>query len=280
MHRAFFAVLLLIAGAGAFALRAGASEQYASTRQYDPRLYLPSAKALPWLSLGHREAFADVLWAKTLVYYGEELGERGSLSFANAYVEAMTTLDPYFRAAYLWAGTTAIYRTTEITGDDVRSAIAWLERACEVFPNDGKLAWELGAAWAFELSQYLPTRAERDEALRQALPHFQKAVRLGEGPAWMSLTNVSYMLRIGEREQAVKHLEEMYSSVRDDETREQIRLQLERLRGEAFTEAFRAANRQLEDDRKRDYPYIDSGLYMLLGPRSVDLNRWLRPSTE
>jgi len=270
--------VLLIAGVGSAFLRGPAMNSYLAGERYEDIYYLPPPSWLRVFSLGHEEALADLIWMRALVYFGEELGERGEVAHVFDYGDAIVTLDPYFAAAYRWVGSAAIYRTGNVTARDAERAIAFLERGVRRLPDDGELLWELGATLSYELPPLLDDPAAKRAAKQRGIPYLEAAARRGGGPPWLVLTNASQLERLGRTEQAIRHLEEMYATVRDEDTRAEIRAHLGRLRSAAYAEAFAAAQRDLDARRWRDAPYLSPTLYLLIEPRPApdERARWLR----
>ncbi len=44
--------------------------------------FLPNGKALAWMSLGHRETMADILWIRSILYYGRRVADPDNPYFA------------------------------------------------------------------------------------------------------------------------------------------------------------------------------------------------------
>ena len=251
-------------------LRARAVHHFAATQTYEDVYYLPPARWLPVLSLGWDEALASVVWLRALVYFGEELNQRGRARYVFDYADAILTLDPFFLRAYRWVGTTGMYRPAEagVSVDDIRQATSYLERATNLFPDDGKLAWETGASLAYELAPLIEDVSERERIRGRGIEYMMTAARLGAAPEWQVFTNATQLRRLGQTDRAIRHLEEMYDLVDDSATRAQIELELQRLRSAAEAEALREAHEQLERQRLRDFPYLQPTLYLLVGPRT------------
>ena len=258
--------LLILAVGGASLLRADAMRGYLAGETYEDIYYLPPPTWLRVFSLGHEEALADLVWMRALVYFGQELTNRGDVSHVFDYGNAIVTLDPHFPAAYRWVGTSALYRTGEITARDGQRAVAFLERGVRQYPDDAEMLWQLGATLSYELPPLLADDAAKREAKRRGIPYLEAAARRGGGPPWLVLTNASQLERLGRTEQAIRHLEEMYATVRDDDTRQQIALHLARLRSAAYAEAFEAAQRDLDARRWRDAAYLAPTLFLLTEP--------------
>ena len=262
-----FALLLVLVGAYTGRLREQAMGHYLSTQRYEDVYYLPPPAWLRLFSLGYREALADLIWMKALIYFGEELYHRGEVKNLYAYTDAILALDEHFVAVYHWVASCALYRTGEITVDDARRAIAYLERGVRLFPDDGTLAWDLGATYRFELVPLLIDREARDEARRRGVEHLQTAALRGAGPPWLVFTNATQLEKLGQTEQAIHHLEEAYQSIFDPQLRQDIESRLRALRSTAHAEALRHAVVDFEQERQKHFPYLSGILYWLVGAR-------------
>lgn len=263
-------VILVLLAAAASALRLTVRERHLAVQAYEDVYYLPPPGWLPLVSLGYREALADLIWCRSLVYFGEEVVHRGTVRYVFDYTEAMLELDPEFLAVYRWVATAALYGDTELEVREVRRAVSIMERGLERFPDDGALAWDIGATLAFELPPLLDDPADDEDARREAAPYLMLATRLGAAPPWMALTNASMLRRLGEAETAARHLEEMYAVTRDEATREEILGAIAALRSQIHAAGVAEAARDEAEDRERDYPYVDPGLFPLIRARDED----------
>lgn len=252
------AAALLAAG-----LRFVAHEQATAAVTYEDVYYLPPPAWLRVLSLGQREALADLLWCRSLVYMGDEYANRGELRFVFGYTESMLELDPDFQAVYTWVGTAGVYHPAGTDAEDVQQAVRILERGRERFPDDGQLAWITGATLAFELPPLLP-EAERPDARLRGLEHLMDAARLGAAPEWLVLSNSSMLSSLGRAEMAASFLEEMYASISDDRVRAEIAERIADVRSEAYGNAFVEASDAMELERSRRFPYVAPSLYFLI----------------
>ncbi|MBX3270071.1 MAG: hypothetical protein KF729_07405 [Sandaracinaceae bacterium] len=249
------------------ALRARAHVSWRETQAYEGGYYLPPREWLPALSLGWREALADLVWMRALIYYGDEMHHGGDVRFAYEYAEAIEALDPDFVAVYRWVGMAGLYRPTAITADDVERAVTIMQRGAERHPLDGQLAWDLGAVLVFELPPLLEDTEAADAARARGVPFLVRASRLGAAPEWASLSNAALLARIGRTDQAARLLEDLYAHTDDLATRERIAMRIRQMRDEAQAEAFLARMEELEQERRRAFPYTPAGLYLLIGPR-------------
>lgn len=238
---------------------------FLDTQTYEDVYYLPSPANLRLMSLGHREGLADIVWMRALVYLGQEFQARGDLENVFRYTDSILTLDPEFRAAYEWIATAALYRPTEIDAEEAKRVIPYLREAAARFPDDGEMAWLVGATMVYDLAPMLSH--EDAEAVRsEGNVHLQTAARLGGGPDWLVLSNLSQLRRVGEIEQMVRHLEEMLPIVDDPEIREELLIRLREARGASEVEATRAALEAREASWKRDRPWLPFDFYVLTAP--------------
>lgn len=270
-------VALLVLALASDQLRASSHARHLSGQRYEDTYYLPPPAWLPVFSIGWDEALADFIWMSALINFGDELQHGGGARHVFDYTEAMLALDPQFRAAYRWIGTAGLYRVEAVTPEDIERSVAIMQRGARIFPEDGELAWDIGAALTFELAPLLEDEEAQNHARERGLPYLMTAVRLRAAPEWAALSNASILTRLGRTEQAARHLEEMYLSVRDPEQRAQLAERIRELRQRADAEAFVAAMEDLERRRQRELPYLSPGMYLLVGPRPpVDIAAPLR----
>ncbi|MGB0679674.1 MAG: hypothetical protein ACPGUV_08440, partial [Polyangiales bacterium] len=250
-------------------LRLASMRQFLQSTGYEASYYLPPRTWLPTLALGFREAFADLIWIRALIYFGDEILHRGAVDFAYDYGRAILTLDPDFRQVYTWAATATTYRSQGAGVSEVKRSVAFLRDGVRRFPDDGQLAWQLGAALAYELAPLLHGASAKERAKLEAAEHFIAAARRGHGPPWLVLSNAAELKRLGRQAQAVQHLEEMYAAVRDPEVKTQIARQIAALRSQSHLEALKRVSQKLARAHRQNYPYAPFALGLLLGPRPL-----------
>lgn len=261
------AFLVTLAGLAARHTRGHGEGHFLATRRYEDVYYLPPPDWLAVLALGHREALAGLIWLESLVYFGEEVSHGGSVAHLYRYADAMIALDPYFKKVYRWVASGAIYRPGFVQLDHARTAIDYLERAVRLFPDDGELAWDLGANYLYELVPLLSSKDEKAKARMQGVEHLRVAALRGFGPPWLAMSAATEFDRLGRTEQLIRYLEELYPLMSDPTTKAEIERRLARLRSQSYAEALRRTTEQLEASRLRDFPYLDATLYLLVGPR-------------
>jgi tetratricopeptide (TPR) repeat protein len=146
-------------------------EELASEKRRLEVLYLPSGEFIDQASLGYRNLAADLLWVKTVQYYGGYRLGKNDLALFSHLVEVITDLDPQFTFAYLFGGL--------VIAEDLgyfEEGVAFIKKGIENNPADWWLVFELGflnyvyardyatAAHYFQLASRLP---EADEIAKR-----------------------------------------------------------------------------------------------------------------
>jgi hypothetical protein len=258
-------VVILGVVAGTWSLRGRAMDHYLAMQTYEDIYYLPPPEWLQVMSLGHRQALADFIWLRALIYFGDEFANRGAVKHVFNYGESMLALDPDFRRVYRWVGVAGVYTPLGSSPEVMARSIDVLRRGVERFPDDGELAWDTGATIMYELVPHLDKDDPDRERLRaEGNEHMMTAARLGAGPDWLVITNATALRKLGEGDRELHHLEEMYAVVRDPKVKSQIEIRLSQLRDRAYSEAFRSANQEFELRRLNDFPYMPSALYFFV----------------
>lgn len=262
-----FALVLITMAWGGRALRVRAMDHFIETQTYEDIYYLPPPVWLQVFSLGHREALADLIFMKGLVYFGEEFEERGAVRHVFEYADAALALDPDFKRLYRWVGMAGMYRPLAPSPEDFRRSTDYLREAARRFPDDGEVAWDAGSTILYELVPYIEDE-EEEEALRfEALGYMQTAARLGAGPEWLAMANASAFRRLGQMDRALRQLEEVYSTVTDPTERRRIESRIRQLSGESHAAAFTRANDAMLAAHQADFPFLPYEFYLLVGPR-------------
>ena len=263
--RVAFVLALTLLGGVTRQLRVRAAEHHAKSQRYEDIYYLPPPGWLPVMSFGFQAAVADLIWCRSLVYFGQELVKKGQIEHIFDYADAIIALDPSFRAPYRWVAVGAVYRPVAFTDEEGLRAASYLERALARWPSDGELHWDYGSLLRFELAPVVKDPAQRKTLLEKAAPHLATAARLGAGPPWLALNSSSLLEQLGRTEQAVRHLEEVYAITRDEAMREQIAERIGQLRSQTYVAAIRAANQEFARQHMRFLPYVSADLFFLIG---------------
>jgi len=126
-------------------------------------MYLPSSDAVKLISLGYRNIVSDLLWFKTVQYYGGyRLGEN-SLRFFRHLSDVITDLDPQFIFAYQLS---AIILAQDL--GELDEGIEILKKGIENNPDNWWLAFEAGFLYYLDGRDY--KESERYFRLASTIP--------------------------------------------------------------------------------------------------------------
>jgi tetratricopeptide (TPR) repeat protein len=121
-----------------------------SRRKYQHEvMYLPSRRFIEEVSLGYRNLAADILWFRTIQYYGSYRMGENDIALFNHLVDVITDLDPQFVFAYLFGAL--------IIAEDLgcfREGIKFLEKGVRNNPDDWWLMFEMGFLYYVDARNY------------------------------------------------------------------------------------------------------------------------------
>ncbi len=110
-----------------------------SERTEDDVVYLPTSEALRLMAVGYDDLVADVLWLRTVTYYGEWRHGSHGIDFFRELAHRVVDLDPHFTDAYRFGAL--------VLADDLDSfdeGIALLEKGMAEMPDEWWLPFEAG----------------------------------------------------------------------------------------------------------------------------------------
>jgi hypothetical protein len=153
------AVLLLLA-----LFQAGRTVEGISQKKLDLEvLYMPSGEFLEQASLGYRNLAADLLWFRTVQYYGGWIKDENDLSLFSHLIEVITDLDPQFIFAYTFGAL--------IISQDIgyyAGGVEVLKKGMQNNPGNWWIPFEIGFIYYVDAQDY--ANAERYFHLASRLP--------------------------------------------------------------------------------------------------------------
>lgn len=135
------AVAFLIAGLGAavtYSSRQLATTEEVTAAEQEP-VYLPDVRFLNLASLGYRNALADVLWFRTINYFGKHFRSDRLYPWLAQMCDLVTDLDPRSKHVYLFAGFLLPWEA-QLPDAGVRM----LEKGAAQFPDTWEMHYYLG----------------------------------------------------------------------------------------------------------------------------------------
>jgi hypothetical protein len=91
-------------------LRNHAKSRFQAVETEDDRFYLPPAEWLRFFSLGYNEAVTDLIWIKTILYFGSHVETKEGERFVMSYLETAADLDQRFKALYVAGSVLTLYQ--------------------------------------------------------------------------------------------------------------------------------------------------------------------------
>ncbi len=258
----WFSAVFACLGWTDFSLRQAKIQRTLVPQQMDS-FYMPPQQVLRLTSLGYTRLAADLLWVKTLVYFGEEMNGPKRQTWLAGHVWRVVGLDPSFELAYSWAGAAMMYGGRIIDNETVRLSNEFYREAMRRFPGN----WRYPAALAFNLVYEYKAENEEEAARNreEAIRLFEAASRMEGAPEYLRVLALSEMGKAGMDQLAVEYLREAYAAATDEQERKRLLSRMEKL-DKTGVEELRRQQERVESIVKQ-YPYANPELAILLGPR-------------
>ncbi|MDD5305864.1 MAG: hypothetical protein PHU25_00950 [Deltaproteobacteria bacterium] len=288
-----FALALFVS---AFGLRNHATAILSTVQSDEDRYYLPPPGWIRFFCLGYNEAAADVIWTRTIVYFGGVLkraltaqnkaakaqdAHKGAAGgdFTTNYVRAVVDLDPRFRDAYRSGAGLTLYAGGSVTERNCKLAIEILGKGLEVFPDDGQIAFNLGFIHYYEMAPFLPK--DPDSPIRrwhrmEGVRLIRRAAMMPDAPSYVSALAAPLMKRNGMDDMVVTHLENMLLQETDPGIRATLALQLRNASGRAAERAIARTN-ELQDEWRRALPFVPFDLFLVIDSQTEPVEGALNP---
>jgi hypothetical protein len=234
--------------------------------------YAPSPAAAPIVSLGYREAVADLLYVRAAGYLGSE---QSTASGVAALAEAIAALDPGYRRIYDWGARAITLAKHGVDRPALERALALLDAGARRFPRDWKLPYLAGQIYLLDLQTTDP--AQRRAWDDRAALLLESAIRKPGAPADAATTAAALRTRLGQHQRAADGLREMLLVTSDEGARARIAKKLGELEHSDAAELaaeLQEQRRLFETRWLAERPAVPETMYVLLGaplPASFDL---------
>ncbi len=261
--------LVALAAVLAIALaRPSLIERYSAEASSDDVSLLLSPEHTVVLSLGHREALADYLFANALVRYGLSFQERKRFEASYRYLDTITTLAPTFARPYLYADTLLTMRPTPAVLQDFLDTRHLHERGMKALPFHTELWSVAGQFAAFLAQQHLPRELKQEFKLAGA-GYMARACELASNNAnipYHCIAAARILNRAGQREAMIRMLSRTLAVNDDPDIRKLALGYLEHAVGERERERQARRFEQLDAAWKASLPHASRTMISLLGP--------------
>jgi hypothetical protein len=254
-----------------------AHQSLIETRAEFPRdadlLYLPAPQHLRLMSLGYREALADLIWIRALIFAGSHITDE-QLTWSDYYVEAVTDLSPRFHRPYLWGGITAIYSgASTVDRSAVERAAAIYRRGLDKFPESHELHYTL----AMLLLHQAPSTpgfspAELAELKKEGVEAIRKAAAFGAGPLVRRYA-ATLITEQASSQMAIQFLENQLLEAEDPTLRRTLQNKLRKLAGQEASQAIEELRRSFLTERDAaNAAYVPDTLWAVIRPAPAPLD--------
>jgi hypothetical protein len=240
-------------------------ERRGSGEEVEPHVTLPSPAAARVLSLGHNELAADLVWLRTLIYYGDGLVHEHGMPDVEKLIATINRLDPWFRRPYVWGAHATTFRRGDASQEEYQASVEILRRAVAIFPRDWELAWLLGLRLFYDLE---PGNEDAHARLREeGAMWIERAMRMPDAPDDLPILAAALRTRLGQKERALRELREMILVTEDDAARAKLEERYAVLASEDASAEIASEARKLDSEWREHLPYAPRSLYLILGPR-------------
>jgi hypothetical protein len=193
--------------------------------------YLPRPEMIRPLLLGNEGFLADLVWIRTVGYFGDEFLGRKRFRYLEGLLDFATDLDPRFERVYIWAGAILMYRGGAITKEKILASVRILEKGWQRIQNDA-VGWRhtpdywmipqmIGFNYAVEL---------RDK--KRGAPYIAATGRIPGSPSIYRTWAATLYKKSGDLEEGTRLLEDMLAV-------ETLQAQLRLVEGEGIQEEIR-----------------------------------------
>ena len=227
--------------------------------------FVPSPDAAPFVSLGFREAAADLLYVRMIGYF---IGETSTGDGVGDLAEAIATLNPAFDRVYEYGANAMTLAKHDVDQAIFLRAIKLLERGMRQFPKDWKLPYLAGQMYTQDLKT--DDAAQRRAWDEKGTLLVESAVRKPGAPPNAAMWVASMRTKLGQRERAVSGLREMLLLTKSDAARKRLLaslVTLEERDADALAAEIFSQRYQFERTWKRGRPAVPPTFYLLIGSR-------------
>lgn len=176
----------------------------------DEMKYLPSGQFLKGAALAYDELFADFLWIKAIVYFGEQLQKDQNYKWLYHLLDIVVTLDPYFEYPYEFGGVVLAYWTK-----DVSLSIRLLKKGMINVPKTHPRYWTIPFFLGFNYMYY-----KKD--FSTAARYLEEATKYPGHPRYLPFLVARLYANARDPEIAIRFLMEIYTTTNNKKAKEDI----------------------------------------------------------
>ena len=205
-------------------------EQISKTKEV---LYLPDGSALDILSFGYKNALANVLWFKTISYFGKHYKTDRNYEWLSHMCSLITDLNPHAEHVYSFCGTMLSWEV-----EDASAAYDIFSKAIESSPDYWRYYYLRGF-----ISFYFLNDSE------SAKKDFIHSSKLPDAPAFVARLAASKM-SLSDPEQAVTFLKQILETTEDPNQRASLEDKLKEAECKLLYRDLEVASSKFQKEKK------------------------------
>lgn len=165
-----------------------------------------SADSLRLVSFGYPRVLSNLLWLRFLQHTPPKRIEEGAVSWIYLDLDAISTIDPEFKAVFQQA---AIFLSVVTT--DKRGAELLLEKGIRLYPEDWRILANMAYHQHFELGN-----------LAKAADAYLRAGRIPGAPPIFTIVGAGILAKRGDLDNSIRFLHEMKERTKDEKIRARL----------------------------------------------------------
>lgn len=227
----------------------------AQTPDLEPLQVSIGGASLKKMALGFDSALASLIWIRLLQEAKHTRLPKDKLSWEFSEVDAVTTLDPQFEAAYQFGAMYVSFFRRDKEGGK-RILEKWVKRQ----PQYWKPSHMLGMHYFLELNDYA-----------NAAPHILRASQLPRAPAYLASLGIGLLTQAGAEDYALKSAIELFSAALNPEAKLRLIRRIQGLRWKKQKENWQTALKIYQSKYGLKKPESIEALIPFY-PRNIDRN--------
>lgn len=254
-----------VALVGARVARVAARDHSRSAAAAGEAPFAPSSASAPFIAVGFREAFADLLYVRLVGYFNDESSTGDGVA---DLAEAVATLDPQFKRVYELGANAMTLAKFDVNQGVFLRAVALLERGMKLFPQEWRLPYLAGQIYTQDLKSTDPAQVRTWNERGVLL--VESAIRKPGAPAHAAAWAAVMRTKLGQHERAVTNLREMLLVTNDEKARQRLIAALADLEAKdaaVVASEIYAERYKFQRKWKAERPSVSPTFYTLLGPR-------------
>jgi hypothetical protein len=150
---------------------AALERQHSAAEDSGELVYVPPARFLKLVAIGYQQTLADVLWFRTLNYFGRHYQSDRVYRWLEYMCNVVTDLDPQAEHVYRFGGVLLPWEA-----DQIDEGIALLEKGVQNIPQSWRLQYMLGFSYYFFRNDLAAaSRVLKTAALQPGAPEYISA---------------------------------------------------------------------------------------------------------